>query len=287
MANITGPKTKETPSIADSAAKVRLSLGEAGVPIAEALLITERQIKAGVDEMRGHSSGAHGSAVDAARSAGAAEASVATMRGQYSEFLTTLERQSGEIDSKVQRAETAASEAQSSLRTIQRETSEVVSTIAGLTHGDAKGVAALQQISEAVDEIPSLVRDAVAAATSIEVPEPGKEGSSKTLSGGDAIAYLVQYLSNVSRSAGDAVGQAKVALEIATDAKTGLDALKGAIEGISAALDQKVTFLMVKLQNAGLGFSAAEVDAIEEPSYKPPAAPPEPATETDSSQGDT
>ena len=301
--------------------------GKLGGPLADALLIVAAQVEANkadlksqvetdTSEMRGYANGARTSAGNAAASAEETKVSLATMQSEYAAFIAQLETAGDAIGSSAAKAEAAAIDAKSSLETIQKQTTPLTDAIETLTHGEAKGVGALLQILQAVGKTPDIVDAAVKKVIYIdaEITETGDgkqtagqegdkamagaESTGKApakkivrLEGDKAMAYIRYGLSFVSLTAGNAVKSANKAVELANDAKSGLDALGAAVAEGFKAVDAKLALIMYDLAQAGINFQEEYVAGIEQPSYEAPktksAAPQEPAGEPTSNKGDS
>ena len=230
------------PTFEECAAKTRKTLGEAGAPIAEGILALGALVKGGTDEMRGYAAGAKGSAAKSETSAKAAEASAEAMKSENTTFIAQLREHGATLDAAAARVEGA---------------------VDSLTYGEAKGAEALKAVSKAVEGIPDQVKSAVAEATYIDVIIPQTDGSKviERKSGGEALAYMGEYLAHVSQAAGDALGVAK-------EAKAEIAQLLAGVQAAFAAVDEKITLIMFKAQEAGAGFSPDEEAAVKEPSFK-------------------
>jgi|GEM_PF-5499582 len=300
MADQTGSKTKEVPTaqrkptIGDIATQIREDFGRFGGPLADALLIVAAQVETSKkdlshqveidsNEMRGYAHGARASAEKTAASAEQIQISVATLHSEYAGFLSELEAAGDKLASSAANAEESALHAQSSLETIQTQTTPLITAIESLTRDGAQGVEALLQILGSVDKIPEAIKAAVESIIFIDVEATGPGGvkSAKRLVGSDALRYFRSGLSLVSQTAGDAI-------RAANDAKSGLEELNANVAAGLANVDNKLTLLMLKMQNAGIDFSEEEVAGIVESSYADPkpAAPEEPANTT-ATKGDT
>lgn len=235
------------PSVEASAARIKSLLGEAGVPIAESMMVLQGAVREGVNEMRSYANGAETAAKEANDAAKSAAQSVETADSKNDAFLEAVKTRVGEMAQKVTLAELAAGKAEEALDTVQKETSEVTLAIRELkattnSGTEVVGVAALQAISDNAEAIPDTIAKSVDEAV-----------SGKT--------------SNVAKTAGEALGKANAAEKLAADLKGKLDSLSEAVEDAFDSVDSKLKTMMKLLEIAGVKVPDQVKNLINEPSY--------------------